>query len=98
MNKEPLSPEDLKVKVQEILDDMINPAIAGHGGFIRLMDVRDNSVFVIMGGGCQGCGMADVTLKAGIETMLKEEIPQIESVIDQTDHAEGQNPYYQASK
>ena len=93
-----LSPEELKIKVQEFLDDMINPAIAGHGGFIRLMDIKDNNVFVIMGGGCQGCGMADVTLKSGIETMLKEEIPQILAVIDQTDHAEGRNPYYQASK
>ena len=98
MSAEELTQDDLKIKVQEILDDMINPAIAGHGGFIRLLDVRDNHVFVMMGGGCQGCGMADVTLKSGIETMLKEEIPQIQGVIDQTDHAEGRNPYYQPSK
>lgn len=98
MTPEPLSIEELKEKVQELLDDMINPAIAGHGGFIRLLDVRDNQVFVMMGGGCQGCGMADVTLKQGIETMIKEEIPQIVGVIDQTDHAGGQNPYYQPAK
>jgi Fe/S biogenesis protein NfuA len=98
MNAPPLSAEDLKIKVQRILDDMINPAVAGHGGFIRLLDVRDNLVFLQMGGGCQGCGMADVTLKHRIETMLKEEIPQIEGVIDQTDHAEGKNPYYQPAK
>ena len=98
MTPEPLSIEELKEKVQELLDDMINPAIAGHGGFIRLLDVRENQVFVMMGGGCQGCGMADVTLKQGIETMIKEEIPQITGVIDQTDHAGGQNPYYQPAK
>jgi Fe/S biogenesis protein NfuA len=98
MSAQELTQDELKVKVQEILDDMINPAIAGHGGFIRLLDVRENNVYVMMGGGCQGCGMADVTLKSGIETMLKEEIPQIAGVIDQTDHAEGRNPYYQPSK
>jgi len=98
MNTEPLTQDELKLKVQEILDDMINPAVAGHGGIIRLLDVRDNNVYLMMGGGCQGCGMADVTLKQGIETMLREEVPQIASVIDQTDHAEGQNPYYQPSK
>ena len=47
-------------------------------------------------GGCQGCGMADVTLKQGIEVMIKEAIPEIEEVIDVTDHANGRNPYYQA--
>jgi Fe/S biogenesis protein NfuA len=98
MSAQELTQDELKIKVQEILDDMINPAIAGHGGFIRLLDVRENNVYVMMGGGCQGCGMADVTLKSGIETMLKEEIPQIVGIIDQTDHAEGRNPYYQPSK
>ena len=98
MSDRVLSDEEMKVKVQEILDDMVNPAVAGHGGIIHLLDVRDNNVFLLMGGGCQGCGMANVTLKQGVETMLKEEIPQIESVIDQTDHAEGNNPYYQPAK
>jgi len=93
-----LTDEQMKEKIQEILDDMINPAVAGHGGIIHLLDVRENDVFLLMGGGCQGCGMANVTLKQGVETMLKEEIPQIRNVIDQTDHAEGNNPYYQPSK
>ncbi len=98
MTEKVLTPDEMKVKVQEILDDMINPAVAGHGGIIHLLDVRDNNVYLMMGGGCQGCGMANVTLKQGVETMLREEIPQIESVIDQTDHAGGNNPYYQAAK
>jgi Fe/S biogenesis protein NfuA len=57
--------------------------------------VRDNKVYVRFGGGCQGCGMADVTLKQGIEAMIKEEIPEITAVLDTTDHAAGTNPYYQ---
>jgi Fe/S biogenesis protein NfuA len=90
--------EDLKTKVQELIDSMINPAVAGHGGFVDLIDVKDNKVYLTMGGGCQGCGAADVTLKSGIERLIKEEIPEIEEVLDTTDHASGSNPYYQPSK
>ena len=89
---------DLKERVQHLLDTSINPGVAGHGGFVRLMDVQDNVVYIQMGGGCQGCGMADVTLKAGIETLIKEEIPEVTEVLDTTDHAAGRNPYYTPSK
>ena len=89
---------DLKERVQHLLDTSINPGVAGHGGFVRLMDVQDNVVYVQMGGGCQGCGMADVTLKAGIESLIKEEIPEVTEVLDTTDHAAGRNPYYTPSK
>ncbi len=89
---------DLKERVQHLLDTSINPGVAGHGGFVRLMDVQDNVVYLQMGGGCQGCGMADVTLKAGIETLIKEEIPEVTEVLDTTDHAAGRNPYYTPSK
>jgi len=89
---------DLKERVQHLLDTSINPGVAGHGGFVRLMDVQDNVVYVQMGGGCQGCGMADVTLKAGIETLIKEEIPEVTEVLDTTDHAAGRNPFYTPSK
>lgn len=95
MTGETLTREQLMGKIQELIDDMINPALASHGGFVRLLDVRDDQAFVFMGGGCQGCGMANATLKNGIETMLQEEIPQLKGIIDQTDHAEGKNPYYQ---
>lgn len=88
----------VKDRVQKILDEMINPAVASHGGFVELLDVKDNLVYLKLGGGCQGCGMVNVTLKQGIESTLKEEIPQIAGVIDQTDHAGGANPYYQPSK
>ena len=69
--------EELKTRVQELIDTMINPAVAGHGGFVELIDVQDNRVYLQMGGGCQGCGAADVTLKSGIERLIKEEIPEI---------------------
>jgi Fe/S biogenesis protein NfuA len=89
---------DLKSRVQDLIDTMINPAVAGHGGFVELIDVQDNRVYLTMGGGCQGCGAADVTLKAGIERLIKEEIPEVAEVLDTTDHASGTNPYYQAGK
>jgi Fe/S biogenesis protein NfuA len=89
---------ELKEKVQELLDTSINPAVAGHGGYIELLDVKDNTVYLRMTGGCQGCGAADVTLKAGIERLLKEEIPEIQEILDTTDHAAGTNPYYTPGK
>jgi len=89
---------ELKERVQALLDNSINPAVAGHGGHIELIDVKDNTVYIQMGGGCQGCGAADVTLKAGIERMIKEEIPEVTEILDVTDHAAGQNPYYSPSK
>src|SRR5947208_8722198 len=63
----------LKERVQELLDTAINPAVAGHGGYIELIDVKDSTAYIRMAGGCQGCGAADVTLKAGIERMIFEE-------------------------
>jgi len=98
MTTESTDKPDLKTRVQEIIDSMINPAVAGHGGFVQLMEVKDNKVYIQMGGGCQGCGAADVTLKAGIERLIKEEIPEIEEVLDSTDHASGTNPYYTPDK
>ena len=89
---------EIREKVQQLLDTSINPAIAGHGGMVSLIDVKDNVVYVQMGGGCQGCGAADITLKAGIERMIREEIPDVAEVLDTTDHAAGKNPYYTPSK
>jgi Fe/S biogenesis protein NfuA len=90
--------KNVRDKVQELLDTGINPAVAGHGGYIELIDVKDSTVYLRMSGGCQGCGAADVTLKAGIERMIFEEIPEVTEVLDVTDHAAGQNPYYAPSK
>ncbi|HWP46324.1 MAG TPA: NifU family protein [Candidatus Limnocylindrales bacterium] len=85
-------------RIQQLIDTRINPAIAAHGGYVSLIDIKDNVVYVQLGGGCQGCGMVDVTLKQGIEVMIKEEVPEITQVLDVTDHAGGKNPYYQPSK
>ena len=89
---------DLKSRVQELIETSINPAVAGHGGYVELLDVKDNIVYLQMGGGCQGCGAADITLKAGIERLIKEEVPEIVEILDTTDHAAGANPYYTAGK
>jgi Fe/S biogenesis protein NfuA len=89
---------DLKSRVQELIDTMINPAVAGHGGYVELIDVQESRVYLQMGGGCQGCGAADVTLKSGIERLIKEELPEVSEVLDTTDHSSGTNPYYTAGK
>lgn len=84
--------------VQEVIDSKINPGVAAHGGYITLLDVKDDVAYIALGGGCQGCGMANVTLKQGIEVMIREAVPEIHQVVDTTDHAGGTNPYYQPSK
>ena len=91
-------PEEIKKKVQSVLDGEINPAVAAHGGWVELIDVKKNEVFIKMGGGCQGCGMADVTLKQGVEKSIRQAVPQIGAIMDTTDHATGRNPYYAPSK
>ena len=88
----------LKERVQELLDTAINPAVAGHGGYIELIDVQDRTVVVRMKGGCQGCGMATVTLRQGIEASLRKVIPGLRGITDITDHSAGTNPYYAPSK
>lgn len=92
------SQEELRRRVQELLDSQINPAIAAHGGYVELLDVRDGIAYVQMLGGCQGCGAANMTLKHGIEGILRQEIPEIVEVLDTTDHASGRNPYYAPAK
>jgi len=97
-NPNPLWSDPVAAAVQRVLDDEINPAVAQHGGFVSLIDVRDGTVFIELGGGCRGCGMVDVTLKHGIEARIREVIPEIVGVVDRTEHAEGRNPYYQPAK
>lgn len=82
-------------RVQEAIDRDVNPMVAQHGGKIVLLDVEDGRVKIEFGGGCQGCGMVDVTLKQGVETMLKEAVPEITEIVDATDHGAGETPYYQ---
>jgi len=85
-------------QVAKVFDEQVNPMVARHGGRVELIDVQDAVVMLRMGGGCQGCGMADVTLRQGIEGMLAQLVPAVRGIVDITDHATGSNPYFQASK
>ena len=87
--------EELTQRIRELFEKQINPAIAAHGGFVELIDVKGNEVFIRMGGGCQGCGMANVTLRNGIEKTIRTSVPDVGAIMDTTDHASGRNPYYQ---
>jgi len=87
---------EIRQKVQGLLDREINPALGMHGGWVELIDVKKNSIFLRLGGGCQGCGSAMLTLKMGIERAIREQIPQVGEILDTTDHAAGRNPYYQS--
>lgn len=86
--------DKIRTAVQEIFDKEINPAIASHGGRVDLIDVKDNKIYLQMSGGCHGCGSADMTLRQGIETAIRERLPDIAEIIDVTNHASGTNPYY----
>jgi Fe/S biogenesis protein NfuA len=97
-NPNPLWTDELSQQVQKVFDDEINPQIASHGGWVSLLEVKEDVAYIQLGGGCQGCGMVDVTLKQGIEVVLKERVPRIREIVDTTDHAGGNNPYYRPSK
>jgi len=84
--------------VARVIDQEINPMVAMHGGMVTLLDVKDGVAYLAMSGGCQGCGMANVTLRQGIEVRLKEAVPAVREVVDATDHASGGNPYYTGSE
>ena len=86
----------LAQRVREVLDSQVNPSIAAHGGQIDLVDVKDTDIYLEMSGGCQGCAMSRMTLRQGVERMLREEVPEITAVHDVTDHAGGSNPYFNA--
>ena len=90
--------DEIRNRVQQVIDTRINPAVASHGGFIGLIDVQGNTVYIQLGGGCQGCGMADVTLKQGIEVEIRAAVPEVGEILDTTDHAAGRNPYYTPSR
>lgn len=89
---------DVAQRVLQVLDSQINPSIAAHGGRAELVAVEENTAYLRLSGGCQGCGMASVTLSQGIEVVIKEQIPEITRVVDVTDHASGENPYFESAK
>src|SRR5437667_6089106 len=87
--------KNTKEKVQYLVDTQINPGVAEHGGAVQIVDIRGGSLYLKLHGGCQGCGAADFTLKQGIETIVKRAVPEIDQIIDLTNHSAGTNPYYQ---
>lgn len=93
-NPNPLWHDALAGRVQALIDAEINPALAGHGGFVHLLELREGVAYVELGGGCQGCGMARVTIKDGVEARIRQSIPEVREVVDVTDHSGGRHPYF----
>ena len=85
-------------RVRQVIEQYVNPGVAQHGGHVTLVEVRDKIVYLQMGGGCQGCGMASVTLSQGIERILKEQVPEIVGIEDVTNHSAGDSPYFTSEK
>jgi Fe-S cluster biogenesis protein NfuA len=93
--REALPPEEeIRMKVQACIDLEINPGIASHSGVVTLERITGNSVFLTMGGGCQGCAASAITLRQGIHTTFRNAVPQIGGIFDETDHSAGSNPFY----
>ncbi len=83
----------LRQRVQEVLDVQVNPVVASHGGGVDLVDLIDNVVYLRMSGGCQGCGLADITLRQGVDAAIREAVPEIGWIHDLTNHVAGVRPY-----
>jgi Fe-S cluster biogenesis protein NfuA len=93
-----LTGRNTREKIEYLIDHQINPGVAAHAGFVQLIAVKDDTVYVRLGGGCQGCGAADFTLRQGIKAIIRREVPEIREVMDITDHAAGTSPYYRPGK
>ena len=85
----------LAERVKTVLDTEINPAIASHGGSITLVGVEDTEIYLEMGGGCQGCAMSRMTLRQGVERMVRQAVPEVSVIHDVTDHSSGENPFFE---
>ena len=85
----------LAERVKTVLDTEINPAIASHGGSITLVGVEDTEIYLEMGGGCQGCAMSRMTLRQGVERMVRQSVPEVTVIHDVTDHSSGENPFFE---
>jgi Fe-S cluster biogenesis protein NfuA len=85
---------EVRAVVQELLDREVNRSIAAHGGQISIVDVREGTLFITMSGGCQGCAASQVTLRHGVEVMVRRVAPEIVEIVDTTDHASGERPFY----
>jgi Fe/S biogenesis protein NfuA len=87
---------ELALRIKAVLEDVVNPSIAGHGGRADLVaaDEGTGTAYLRLSGGCQGCAMSRMTLTQGIEVALRDEVPEVSRVVDVTDHGSGENPYY----
>jgi Fe-S cluster biogenesis protein NfuA len=86
--------DEAAATITQLFETQINPALASHGGFVKLVKIEDRDVYVEMGGGCQGCASARATMRFGVEGAIRRVAPQVRNIIDATDHASGENPYY----
>jgi Fe/S biogenesis protein NfuA len=89
---------ELAERIRRVIEERVNPGIAAHGGHVDLVDLdeAEGVACVQMLGGCQGCGLAKVTLTRGVERMIRELVPEVTAVRDVTDHARGENPFYRS--
>jgi len=95
-NPNPLWEDPTAQSIQDVLDTKVNPGISSHGGFVSLVEYKEDTAYIAFGGGCQGCGLVDVTLKQGVEVMIRESVPEVQNIVDLTDHASGDQPFYEA--
>lgn len=93
-NPNPLWADPLAGRVQALIDGELNPALASHGGFVQLLELREGVAYVELGGGCRGCGMARVTIKDGVEARIRQAVPEVREVVDVTDHSGGTHPRF----
>ncbi|EQC52467.1 NifU family protein [Bacteriovorax sp. DB6_IX] len=80
-------------KIESILDEQVRPALAAHGGNVEVVDVDNNKLFIKLQGGCQGCSSSSATVKDGIQRLIQQTFPDIEEVVDLTEHDKGENPF-----
>lgn len=80
-------------KLEILFDEQVRPALAAHGGNVEIVDLDNDKLFLRLQGGCQGCSSSLATLKDGIQTLVKQNFPEITEVVDLTDHTTGENPY-----
>lgn len=83
----------MRRQIIQIIEELINPAVASHGGQVHFEDYVNNKVFIRFSGGCQGCSASSATVKNGIDRLIREEFPSVTEIVDVTDHEAGENPY-----
>lgn len=96
-NPNPVWEDETARAVAQVIAKQINPGVRAHGGYVNLIDVQDGVAYISMNGGCQGCGVAAITLRHGIEKTIREAVPAIQSVVDTTDHTQGKNPFFRSA-